>query len=454
MIWTWAGEVGAMLDAGQGQSSVRAHAAALRCGPMPHGEQSTGEAVRIAGHPQPPAFRFAGSDLAFLLLPWLAALLLGTVVAQRVAVTGPAGFSLARATFFVANAASLTGFEMGWGWAVPTGMTATHATIWLIALAWSALLSVAIPTAAFAHVTGRRWSWRRIWAIAVCFLIGLALMHFLAGLMFGASLGTAAWDACAVSADAGLLTAERGPHNAVLWLVHFPIAALATLGPFILVDTIRAIRGHRAERITTATWAAVSFTFVFTVAMFVGPALIITGLAWLESSVARPGLSFAHAATAAIDARGSGFTDTVAALPSAGRWALIPIILLGGASGGVGGGLKAVTAGVLIVGVMRLARGGRAGTTFGMAAVWLIALSALFLMTFVALVAVLPQLPADRIALLAAGACANVGVSVDAVNAAGIDGHILAAAMLLGRALPWGVLWWSATRGDEPIVVG
>src|SRR3712207_5126848 len=68
----------------------------------------------IAGERPPvqttPPFRFHGGDLVFLLLPWLAALLLGVVLAQRVTTTGPATMSASRAAFFVLNAASLTGF--------------------------------------------------------------------------------------------------------------------------------------------------------------------------------------------------------------------------------------------------------------------------------------------------------------------------------------------------------
>ena len=129
-------------------------------------------------------------------------------------------------------------------------------------------------------------------------------------------------------------------------------------------------------------------------------------------------------------------------------------MLLGPAGGGVGGGLKVTTLAVLLIGVGRLLRGGGVGKTFAVAATWLVALAGLFLLTFLALLWALPQTPSDRLVLMAAGACSNTGLSGDRVVAAGADALILSAAMLLGRALPWGVLWWSATRGDEPVAVG
>jgi Trk-type K+ transport system membrane component len=94
------------------------------------------------------------------------------------------------------------------------------------------------------------------------------------------------------------------------------------------------------------------------------------------------------------------------------------------------------------------------GQTFAIAAIWLMGLAVLFAVTFVLLLHTSPQLRPDRAALLAAAACGNCGIGIDPVTVAGNDAYVLAAAMLLGRALPWGVLWWSAMRGDEPLAVG
>src|SRR5690606_6551141 len=133
---------------------------------------------------------------------------------------------------------------------------------------------------------------------------------------------------------------------------------------------------------------------------------------------------------------GAGFTDAAASLAPPARWALVPVLLMGGASGGVGGGIRALALAVVIVGLWRLLRGRAAGKTFAIATLWLATMVVLFGLTFLLLVEVSPQLRPDRIAILAAGAVGGAGVSVDPVTAAGADGYVLAAAMLLGRVLP------------------
>ena len=216
--------------------------------------------------------------------------------------------------------------------------------------------------------------------------------------------------------------------GATLWLVLFPAAAVGTLGPVLLAGDLKQRR-----LATTAT--AVAF------------------LASLALLTACAGPS---AAVLSVDARSAGFTGTsaVAELPAAGQWALVPVMLLGTAGGGAGGGLKVTTAAALLIGLWRMTRGGTVGRTFAIAGVWLLAFAMLFGVTFLALIATLPQLPADRVAVLAAGCVSNVGLSVDPVTASGADAYVMSAAMLLGRVLPWGVLWWSATRGDEGVAVG
>ena len=99
-------------------------------------------------------------------------------------------------------------------------------------------------------------------------------------------------------------------------------------------------------------------------------------------------------------------------------------------------------------------RGAGAGRTFAIAAAWIVGLAVLFFVTFILLLHTSPQLRPDRAALVAAAACGNTGISVDPLSMAGDDAYVLAAAMLLGRALPWIVLGWSAARGDEPVAVG
>lgn len=389
----------------------------------------------------PGPLRFGLVHLASLVLPWLAALALLVIVAQRVAVTGPAGMSLPRATFFVMNAASLTGFETTW--AAPVTLTPAHVAVALIGIVSTALLSTVIATTAFARVSGRRWGWARIWSASFSFLALMFAIALVSQLLSGRPAASAAWNASMVATGTGLLMEESYISSPLLWLVQFPVAALTAIGPFVLIDTFRRRRAEPLSAVSRMNWSAMAASFVLATALVVG-----------VQSLSLDASSIAAAATAAIDARGAGFTDAASFLSPPARWALVPVLLLGGASGSVGGGLKALTMAVLLIGLVRLLRGGSVGGTFAIAAVWLLALALLFGVTFLLLVHVSPQLRADRAAILAAAACGNAGVSIDPVSAAGADAYILAMAMLLGRVLPWLVLWWSAARGDEPLAVG
>lgn len=389
----------------------------------------------------PGPLRFGLVHLALLVLPWLAALALLVIIAGRVAVTGPAGMSLPRATFFVMNAASLTGFETTW--AAPVTLTPAHVAVALIGIFGTALLSTVIATTAFARVSGRRWGWTRVWSASFSFLALMFGIALVAELLSGRPAASAAWNALMVATGTGLLMEESFMASPLLWLAQFPLAALAAIGPFVLIDTFRRRGGGPLSAVSKLSWSATAASFVLAIGLVVG-----------AQSLSFDASSLAPAATAAIDARGAGFTDAATHLSPPARWAFVPVLLLGGASGGVGGGLKAITVAVLLVGLARLLRGGSVGRSFAIAAVWLLTLAFVFSVTFILLVQVSPQLRADRAAILAAAACGNAGVSIDPVSAAGADAYVLAAAMLLGRVLPWVVLWWSAARGDEPVAVG
>ena len=322
--------------------------------------------------------------------------------------------NVGRSVFAAVDAATLTGFVRSWdaggGALTFVGVTAT------LVIGVCAIIragrndprshkpranSPPVGTADLRAVSPRLW-------------VGIALI--VVALL---TVGAKALGGAGVVADGSRVT---------LWLVLFPAAAVGTLGPAVFA-------GDARQRRLAATATAVAFA----------------GSLALLVACAGP-----SAAVLSVDARSAGFTGTsaVAELPAAGRWALVPTMLLGTAGGGAGGGLKVTTAAVLLVGLWRLTRGGTVGRTFAIAGVWLLAFATLFGVTFLALIAALPQLPADRVAILAAGCVSNVGLSVDPVTASGADAYVMSAAMLLGRVLPWGVLWWSATRGDEGVAVG
>jgi Trk-type K+ transport system membrane component len=66
-----------------------------------------------------------------------------------------------------------------------------------------------------------------------------------------------------------------------------------------------------------------------------------------------------------------------------------------------------------------------------------------------------PQREGDRLLFLAVSALSNVGLSHDPVSmtSAGLD--VLLAAMLLGKLVPLGMLWWmAATTREAEMPVG
>src|SRR5206468_9458077 len=87
--------------------------------------------------------------------------------------------------------------------------------------------------------------------------------------------------------------------------------------------------------------------------------------------------------------------------------------------------------------------------------VWTAGFVALCFGSLLLLLATQPDLTPDRLVLLAVSAASNTGLSHDRVAIVGRGMAVLSATMLLGRMLPWAVLWWMATSmPEEEIAVG
>lgn len=342
--------------------------------------------------------------------------------------------ALGRCVFQAVNTASLTGFTTSWSNLSTAEAGSRWVTLGLVTVATLACLIIGLTALATLEGRSARWLTRMASLIFAAYLL-----IFVAPAAITLTNGRAADEVPAFFA--GLLAFANGGQLAVspeapqFWIALAPLAAFGALLPALLCGI-----GSSGPRLSGNLMANVAG-----MAVALGLSLL---LLW---PTAGPTTSMAALAT---DARSSALTNGVEDVPRTGRWALVPLMLLGTAGGGTGGGLKVTTAAVLLLGGIRLLRGGPAGRTFGIAFAWLLTLVVLFGATFLALLAVLPQLSAERVALLAAGACGNVGLTVDPVVASGVEAWILSTAMLLGRVLPWGMLWWSATRGDETIAVG
>ena len=367
---------------------------------------------------------------------WAACVVLATLYLGMVATHGGNVLSPRRAIFAALNAATLTGFEVSWAdvsaWSLGGRVTLTL----LVFVGYAA--SLVVGATALARLAGGRTTTHRPGLILLAAVLAPAAA-WLVGLPGGAGL-----DALSAFANAGLSTAEVSATSGDFWIVLAPLSLAGVLLPTLLADRVAGRRGASPHTRTALLASAAAFVVC----------VVLLALVTLLAAEARNRTQvLATAAALATDARSSSLVADVDTLPRATTWALVPVILLGPA-GGLGGGLSVTTAAVLVVGVWRLLRGGTVGRSFGLAALWLATLATVFAVTFVLLLWALPQSPSDRVVLLAAGAVANAGVASDRVVSAGADAFILSTAMLLGKTLPWAVLWWSATRGDEPVAVG
>ena len=366
---------------------------------------------------------------------WAVCLLAGVAYLMTRPSSGGNVISPRRAVFAAVNAATLTGFEMSWAdardWSV-----GGRGVLMLLILAGVAACWL-VGTSALLRLGGGRTTGRAAAIVGVAVLVGPLVA--LAGAAGGAS-----FDCLSAFANSGLTLGDVACGGVQFWGVLVPLSVAGVLGPALL--------SSRFTRNNAPFSQNARFALAATAAGYLACLILLVGVEW--SAAAPPLRDLPLAAALATDARSSALVSRLDALPRATQWALVPVMLLGPAGGGVGGGLKVTTLAVLLLGVARLLRGGTVGRTFAVAATWLAALAGLFLLTFLALLWALPQTPADRLALLAAGACSNTGLASDRVVAAGADAFILTGAMLLGRVLPWAVLWWSATRGDEAVAVG
>jgi trk system potassium uptake protein TrkH len=155
--------------------------------------------------------------------------------------------------------------------------------------------------------------------------------------------------------------------------------------------------------------------------------------------------------TAALNSRTPGFPLHAELLVSRPlQWVIVLLMMIGAAPAGTGGGIKVTTVAMIGRGVGDALRG-RAGRAFGLAIVWVGIYLLIVLCAFLALVALQPQMPADRLFFLTISAMSNVGLSHDPVSITGPGLYVLSVTMLLGRFAPLGMLWWAArtTEGLE-----
>ena len=134
---------------------------------------------------------------------------------------------------------------------------------------------------------------------------------------------------------------------------------------------------------------------------------------------------------------------------------MIMAMMIGGNSAGTAGGLKTTTVAELARGLGRALGGKGVGRSFAVAATWLWVYVGMVVVVLILLLATVPQVAADRLLFEAVSALSNVGLSHEVIMIVGPGLDILVGAMLLGRLVPLGILWWMAgTTVEAELAVG
>ena len=166
------------------------------------------------------------------------------------------------------------------------------------------------------------------------------------------------------------------------------------------------------------------------------------------------GPTMVSASTMAINSRSAGFPwEYAQTFPRLMQWLVMLLMLAGAGPAGTAGGIGLTTIDQLGRGVRASLGGGNPGRIFGLAAVW----SGLYLLTVILFFCILlctnADVRADVLLFETISAVGNVGLSFDRVILVSPGLDVLTAAMLAGRLLPLGMLWWLVARQERMTVL-
>lgn len=182
-------------------------------------------------------------------------------------------------------------------------------------------------------------------------------------------------------------------------------------------------------------------------------ALVVVAMTRLAAG-GPPGLSMVSASTAAINSRSAGFAREYAqTFPRLMQWVVMLLMLVGAGSAGTAGGIGLTTISTFWRRESGRARGENPGRAFGMAAAWM-GTYLLFVATcFGALLYTNADVRADVLLFETISGVGNSGLSFDRVILVSPGLDIMTDAMLVGRLLPLGMLWWLAARRERMTVL-
>ncbi len=362
------------------------------------------------------------------------------------------GFSLPRGQevtqdrirFMVVNALTLTGFQ---------GNIDTSRIPWPCAIVLLALTLLGTLTALFlgglaaARILHLPISDTRILRGSVMLGLGLTLVTSLP-LLDDRTGPMQAW-MLSTSALGNSGAHIGGLPSAGSWksqLILLPLAVLGGLGLPVLMELPGLLWGRRAASEHTRCVLGTS------AAVYLG-ALVILFLIRLAAG-GTLSQSLVSASTTAINSRSAGFPwEYAQSFPRQMQWLAMLLMLAGAGPAGTAGGIGLTTLDRLARGIRSALRGEAPGRPFGLAATWVaiyVATSAIF---FFVLLFTNADMRADVLLLETISAVGNVGISFNPVIMVSPGLDVLTAAMLAGRLLPLGFLWWLAAREQRMAVL-
>jgi Trk-type K+ transport system membrane component len=383
-----------------------------------------------------PAWRFAGAYLLLVLIGFI-------VYRHPSAMIGGNEMSVDRAMFTSINAVTLTGFQQ---------------TLAIDEYRWPGKIAALLLTIGGTLTTliGGGMAVSRI-ARTCCadrtiIVVAAALQAVV--LVFGAvtltGRGRSVFEAISQAASAfghsgllvGALPAVDGGRT---HLVLLPLSILGALGIPVLLCIVASIRQrkplHPYVRLVLILWGA-SYVIGMIALVFLNGEP-----EWRDA--------IATASVQSVNSRTTGLPFPIGdARP--GHWILMLLMTVGGVSGAAAGGLKLTTIWRIFGGIRSAMRGEAPGRVFAIAVTWLALYALLVFVTVLCLLATEPGQPGDRLLFLAISAVSNVGLAHNPVSIVKEGMFVLSGAMLLGRLVPLGILWWvvAVTRDEEDAPIG
>lgn len=370
----------------------------------------------------------------------------------------------AKALFVVANAVTLTGFELTTN--VGDYKVLGQATIFALILG-GAFFSLGVGGWALTRILNMPYTDLQV--------VRATLFEFLLVLLGAAilmSLRRMDWWPALFQTTSALANAGHtlGPAPAyadrLTHLILLPLAILGGLGVPVLLDISSSIKLNHKLHSHSRT------VLVLTAAMYIVGLLVITGIEWTASDefqqllTSRPAVendpadkgdqdkamlpvlrkSLAIASTESLNNRTLGFPlGSFQLLSPASQWFVVLLMLIGGSPGSTAGGIKNTTALVLVRDSWSLWCGRPVNRLFGLAGLWTMAYLLAILVVVILLAIAQPQLPGDRMVFMAVSAVTNTGTSHAPLSMTPMALDTLSAAMLFGRFVPLMILWHAAS---------